>query len=232
MMRTERLIALFGILAGLFATAMAGVGFSTGVTQEYFEFIHPADEYARQLMKQAVQLRILFTLDNFFLLSYSSFFLWFLVERRGKVDDLPRVVLAFFLLMAALLDAIENFHILAMLSRAELGTLPSDGEISLQIHAERREIHGRLFRGDRVRHHLSARHALGLLRRSEHSHHLPDRGRAGLHGACPLVRFMRAGAVSVLRARLLPERGCVLEPRDGCGTMKRRDPQMAQISLI
>lgn len=131
-MRTERLIALFGILAGLFATAMAGVGFSTGVTQEYFEFIHPADEYARQLMKQAGELRILFTLDNFFLLSYSSFFLWFFVERRGKVDDLPRVVLAFFLLLAAALDAIENFHILAMLSRAELGTLPSDGEISLQ----------------------------------------------------------------------------------------------------
>jgi hypothetical protein len=130
--RPERLVALFGVLAGLFATGMVAIAFSTGVTQEYFEAIHPAAEYAQKLKDSAAVLRVVFTLDNLFLLCYASFFMWFLVERRGKVDLLPANLLAICLFLAALLDAIENFHILAMLSRAELGYLPSDGEIELQ----------------------------------------------------------------------------------------------------
>jgi hypothetical protein len=131
-MRPERLVAVFGILAGLLATGMAAVAFSTGVTQEYFESIHPAAEYAQKLKESPAILRTVFTLDNFFLLCYASFFMWFLVERRGKVDSLPARLLAISLFFAALLDAVENFHILGMLSRAELGDLPGDGEIELQ----------------------------------------------------------------------------------------------------
>jgi len=131
-MRVERLVAFFGILAGLFATGMAAIAFSTGVTQEYFEGIHPAAEYAAQLVKNAYWLRVAFTLDNFFLLAYSSFFLFFVVERRDKVDPVLLRVLLFFLLFAAMLDAVENFHILALLARAEQDLLPSDAEIELQ----------------------------------------------------------------------------------------------------
>jgi hypothetical protein len=131
-MRAERLIVVFGILAGLFAAAMAVIAFSTGVTQEFFEFIHPAQEYADKLRQQSTALRIAFTLDNLFLLAYSAFFLWFAIERRGKADPLACNVLVGALLFAALLDAVENFHILSMLNRAELGQLPSDGEIQLQ----------------------------------------------------------------------------------------------------
>jgi hypothetical protein len=131
-MRPERLVVLFGILAGLLAAAMAVCAFSTGVTQEFFEAIHPAQKYADTLVQQATALRIAFSLDNLFLLSYSAFFLWFAIERRGKADPLACNVLVGSLLFAALLDAVENFHILAMLNRAELGQLPSDGEITLQ----------------------------------------------------------------------------------------------------
>jgi hypothetical protein len=131
-MRAERLIVVFGILAGLFAAAMAVIAFSTGVTQEFFEFIHPAQEYADKLRQQSTALRIAFTLDNLFLLAYSAFFLWFAIERRGKADPLACNVLVGSLLFAALLDAVENFHILSMLNRAELGHLPGDGEIQLQ----------------------------------------------------------------------------------------------------
>src|ERR1700685_1126964 len=134
-MRPERLVVVFGMLAGLFATAMAVLAFSTGVTQEYFEAIHPAPKYAEMLVEQAAWLRIAFTLANLFLLAYSSFFLWFAIERRGKADPLACHVLVGALLFAALLDAVENFHILAMLNRAEGGQLPSDGEIALQYVA-------------------------------------------------------------------------------------------------
>ncbi len=111
---------------------MAVSAFRTGVTQEFFEFIHPADEYAEKLRQQSTALRIAFTLDNLFLLAYSAFFLWFAIERRGKADPLACNVLVGSLLFASLLDAVENFHILSMLNRAELGHLPGDGEIELQ----------------------------------------------------------------------------------------------------
>jgi hypothetical protein len=66
------------------------------------------------------------------LLAYSGFFLWFAIERRGKADPLAINVLIGSLLFASLLDAVENFHILAMLNRAVAGQLPGDGEIELQ----------------------------------------------------------------------------------------------------
>src|SRR5580704_16320979 len=131
-MRPERWIVVFGILAGLLAAAMAVLAFRTGVTQEFFEFIHPPQEYADKLVEQAAALRLAFSLDNLFLLAYSAFFLWFAIERRGKADPLAINVLIGSLLFASLLDAVENFHILAMLNRAELHRLPSEEEIELQ----------------------------------------------------------------------------------------------------
>jgi hypothetical protein len=83
-------------------------------------------------VEQADSLRIAFSLDNLFLLAYSGFFLFFAIERRGKADPLAINVMIGSLLLAALLDAVENFHILAMLNRAETGAVPSDGEIELQ----------------------------------------------------------------------------------------------------
>jgi hypothetical protein len=132
-MRPERWIVVFGLLAGLLAAAMAVLAFSSGVTQEYFEFVHPLPEYAEKLKQQGTQLRIAFSLDNLFLLAYSGFFLFFAIERRGKADPLAINVMIGSLLFAALLDAVENFHILALLNSAETGRFPAgDGEIELQ----------------------------------------------------------------------------------------------------
>ncbi|MFT3881264.1 MAG: hypothetical protein QM703_16565 [Gemmatales bacterium] len=131
-MRPERLISLFGFLAGLLALGMAAIAFSTGVTQEYFESSHPATEYAAKLVSQAEMLRLVFTLDNFFLLAYGCFFLWYMVDRKGKVDHWLLIVMGVFLLAAMVLDAIENFHILGMLIRAEQKLPITDSEIGLQ----------------------------------------------------------------------------------------------------
>ena len=131
-MRTERLIALFGFLAGLLALCMAAIGFSTGTTQEFYETSHPVAEYTQKLLSQADMLRLVFTLDNFFLLAYGCFFLWYMIDRKGKVDSWLLIVMGVFLLTAMVLDAAENFHILSMLIRAEQKLPLSDGEISLQ----------------------------------------------------------------------------------------------------
>ena len=131
-MRAERLIAMFGFLAGTMALWMAALAFGTGTTQEYFESSHPVGEYTAKMLAQADMLRLVLTLDNFFLLAYGGFFLWYIVERKGKADHWLLIVLGVFLFMAMVLDAAENFHILGMLIRAEQKLPISDGEIGLQ----------------------------------------------------------------------------------------------------
>ena len=158
---TRRYIVLFGILAGLFASAMAVLAFRTGVTQEFFEFIHPPQEYADKLVEQATVLRVAFSLDNLFLLAYSGFFLWFVIERRGKADPTALGVLIGSLLLASLLDAVENFHVLAMLNRAEMHQLPSEGEIELQYVLAHGEVHRRLLRRGDFRNCVPTRHDSG-----------------------------------------------------------------------
>lgn len=131
-MRLERLISFFGFLAGTLALGMAAIAFSTGTTQEYFESSHPVGEFTAKLLSQADMLRLVLTLDNFFLLAYGGFFLWYMIERKGKVDHWLLIVMGVFLFIAMVLDAAENFHILSMLIRAEQNLPISDGEISLQ----------------------------------------------------------------------------------------------------
>ena len=130
-MRTERLIAFFGFLAGVLALGMAAIAFSTGTTQEYFESSHPVEEFSQKLIGQAPMLRLALTLDNFFLLAYGGFFLWYMVERKGKADSWLLTVMGVFLFFAMVLDAIENFHILGMLIRAEQHLPLYDDEITV-----------------------------------------------------------------------------------------------------
>jgi hypothetical protein len=127
-----RLLVILGIVAGLLSGGMAVIAFSTGVTQEFFEAIHPAGMYFEELRKQASLLRVVFSLDGLFLLAYSAFFVCFAIERRDKADPMLCRVLVGTVLFAALLDAVENFHILAMLHAAEAGFVPSAAEIELQ----------------------------------------------------------------------------------------------------
>lgn len=131
-MPPARMVSLFGFLAGLMAVCMAAISFSTGVTQEYFEHSHPVKEYVAKLHSQSDMLKTLLTLDNFFLLFYGGFFLWYIVERKGKADSWLLAAMGLCMFLTMTLDAAENFHILGMLKGAENMIMPSDGQIGLQ----------------------------------------------------------------------------------------------------
>lgn len=131
-MRVERLISLFGFLAGLLALCMAAIAFGTGTTQEYFESSHPVVEFQSKLLKQADMLRLVLTLDNFFLLAYGGFFLCYIVERKGKADSWLLLTIGLFMFITLVLDAAENFHILGMLIRTEQELPVTDDEIGMQ----------------------------------------------------------------------------------------------------
>lgn len=131
-MSTQRLIAIFGFLAGALALGMAAIAFGTGTTQEYFESSHPVAEFQAKLLSQADMLCLALTLDNFFILAYGAFFLFYIIERKGKADHWLLIVLGVFLFMAMVLDVTENFHILGMLIRVEQKLPITDSEIGLQ----------------------------------------------------------------------------------------------------
>ncbi len=131
-MRLERVIAIFGALASACVLIMLLMAFVFGVSQEFFEIVQPASKFTELILAQASALRFVFTVDNFFVLFYSGFFLAFCALYRGKVDGFVLGVAFASFLLPSLLDVFENFHILSMLRAAELGLPISDTAIQVQ----------------------------------------------------------------------------------------------------
>jgi hypothetical protein len=121
-----------GALAALMVFLLVGLAVATDVSQEYFEGIHPLPEYTKRLITAAPVLRLDFAADNVFILAYGSFFVGLAIVLRSSADrTLLNVALAS-MLGTALLDAVENHHIMSMAQAALLGIPVSEGEISLQ----------------------------------------------------------------------------------------------------
>jgi hypothetical protein len=131
-MNPSKGIAGSAFVASALALAMLLLALTTGVSQEYFETIRPASQYAQALVAQAAWLRVTFTLDNLFLLAYGLFFALFAVERLGRADRTLVTLMLVFALAVVALDMLENHHILAMLAAAEQGDPFGSGEIRLQ----------------------------------------------------------------------------------------------------
>jgi hypothetical protein len=129
---TARWTAVMGALAALMVFLLVGVAVATGVSQEYFEGVHPVREYSERIAAAAPVLRLDFALDNVFILAYASFFTGLaIVLRRSADHSLVNLALAA-MLAVALLDIVENHHIMAMADAAVLGVPLGEGEIRLQ----------------------------------------------------------------------------------------------------
>jgi hypothetical protein len=110
---------------------MMAVTLATGVTQEAHEWYAPPAEYAKGLVEHPGALRLLFGLDVAFLVLYTGFFVVLadLLRKLGR----PFALLALgFMLATAVLDVLEDHHILTMLDMAVRGQLPSDAQIAGQ----------------------------------------------------------------------------------------------------
>jgi hypothetical protein len=110
---------------------MVITGMITGATQEKHEHFMFPEAYAVSLLTEAKGLRILMGLDIAFLILYTAFFAGFTKYLRAL--GRPFVTLAFGAMLAtAILDIIEDHHILAMLESAEHSVLPSAAAIHFQ----------------------------------------------------------------------------------------------------
>jgi hypothetical protein len=115
------------------AAILLVLALATGGSQGLFQLYAPVADYSALLLKRAAVLRLDIGIDLLFIAAYLSFFV--LMARRMITGGSDRflVGLALGLVMTtALLDAIENAHILAMLRAVENGGLLSSGQILAQ----------------------------------------------------------------------------------------------------
>jgi hypothetical protein len=128
---TRRLaMTLAGFTLGILVV-MTVISLVTGASQEAFEHVETPNVYAYEILQHAAALRAVFALDIAFLILYTSFFaaLAKYLGERGR----PFVRLAFaFMVATAVLDIIEDHHIVAMLDAAEKAIAPSATEIVVQ----------------------------------------------------------------------------------------------------
>ena len=120
-------IALALATAGVLI-AMVITGLSTGATQEPFEHFMAPDAYAKSLLERASGLRVMIALDIAFLILYTAFFTAFALHVRGLFAWLGLGAMV----IVALLDIVEDHHIIAMLESAEHGILPTADAIAWQ----------------------------------------------------------------------------------------------------
>jgi len=123
-------IVLAGITSGVLVL-MVITGMITGASQEKHEHFLFPEAYAVSLLDDAKGLRILMGLDIAFLILYTAFFA--ALTKYLRALGRPFVTLAFGAMLAtAILDIIEDHHILSMLESVEHHVLPSAGAIEFQ----------------------------------------------------------------------------------------------------
>ncbi len=130
-MSTRRLALFLAVATAAVLIAMVGVSIATGATQEVHEHYQVPSEYTAGLLAHPGGLRLVMGLDIAFLVLYSAFFaaLGKYLRELGR----PFVWLALGAMIGtAVLDIVEDHHILALLSLAEHGRPIEDGAIAFQ----------------------------------------------------------------------------------------------------
>jgi len=123
-------------VAGTLGLSLLLLALATGTSHAALLINRPGADYAALLVQRAPWLRLDLALDFLFLCSYTAFFaaVHAMVRGRDGAAVLPPVWLGALLLSAAL-DAAENAHLLVLLSMAEQGLIPGQGEIAFQAAA-------------------------------------------------------------------------------------------------
>ena len=132
--RAYRAFYLCSSGAGLVLLFMLTVSLaSDGVTAQAFEMVDEPTSYAERLVAATDMLRLVLTLDSFFIILYSAAFVLLagIVRKRGNALIVYVALAA--LLLTAFLDFAENFSLFSMLAAAQAGTGPGAEEIQSRM---------------------------------------------------------------------------------------------------
>jgi hypothetical protein len=137
------LAALAGLAALTVACMVAGI-LATGASQDFFQSARPVDAYAALLAQNAragLGVRLNLGLDNLFIVLYGGFFVFLSARLRPVLDPWANAVALACLLLTALLDAVENHHIIEMLHSIQRGLALSAGDGQFQMVASQVKFH-------------------------------------------------------------------------------------------
>ncbi len=133
--RSDRTLANLALLNTLIVIALFASALLAGISQEPFQIARLADLNVTRLLQNPTGLRLNVGLDNLFIVAYCTFFVLLAVRLRPLHDPLHFGIALGAMLLTALLDAIENHHILVMLFSAERSLPISVGESQIQMIA-------------------------------------------------------------------------------------------------
>ncbi len=132
-MTAANLLRLSAFATSACALILLILALATGGSQGMFQLYAPVADYSALLLKRAAVLRLDIGVDLLFIAAYLSFFVLMARQLKAGGTDRMLVGIALGLVMTtALLDAIENAHILAMLRAVENGSILSAGQILAQ----------------------------------------------------------------------------------------------------
>jgi hypothetical protein len=144
-MALNRTLAALAFLASAIVLCMvAGILATGGFSQEFFELSPSPAAVAAQLSDQPAHtfgLRLNVGLDNLFIIAYGAFFVLLAVRLRGLLSPITIGVALGALLLTALLDAVENHHILLMLHAFQHGEPLSAAELEAQMVVSNLKFH-------------------------------------------------------------------------------------------
>jgi hypothetical protein len=127
-MSSRKLAIVLALATSVVLIAMVITGLTTGAAQEPHEHFMAPDVYAQSLLAHRGGLRLMMALDVAFLVLYTAFFI--ALARQLKS------LFAWFglgaMIVVAVLDIVEDHHIIAMLESAEHGIVPDVGSIAWQ----------------------------------------------------------------------------------------------------
>jgi hypothetical protein len=123
-------MTLAGFTLGILVV-MTVISLVSGASQEQHEHFALPAVYGFNLLVHAGVLRAIFALDIAFLVLYTTFFTALAKYLGDRGRPFVRLALGF-MIATALLDIIEDHHIIAMLDEAERNVLPSATEILAQ----------------------------------------------------------------------------------------------------
>ena len=144
-MALNRTLAALAFLAAAIVLCMvAGILATGGFSQEFFELAPTPAAVAAQLTDQPAHtfgLRLNLGLDNLFLIAYTAFFVLLAVRFRAVLSPVTIAVALGALLLTALLDAIENHHIMLMLHAFQHGEPLSAAQLEAQMVVSNLKFH-------------------------------------------------------------------------------------------
>ena len=140
----DRVLAILATLCAATVFAMVVGIVWTESSQDFFQSARPVESFAAHLAASPLGplgLRINLGLDNLFLILYAAFFVVLAARLRDRLDRRILTVALAAILMTALLDALENHHIVEMAHAVEFGLPISAADGQWQMVASQIKFH-------------------------------------------------------------------------------------------